>query len=411
MHTDAVDKRLRHVAQSLETADAFAGGCPARGLEATWLVFVVVRIFFAAPATAHQGALPSSTLWHANLYQPLVDLGHDVVVFDFDYSEFNRNLDPSDPKQRAFTAENRPRFSEQLIKQFDDAHARAAVDLFFSYFYSSYVEPEAIRDIGAAGPVTVNWYCNASYQFALVREIAPAYNYCLVPERFRLDDYRAAGATPIYCQEAANPQVYRPYELPRTYDVAFVGQRYGDRGVFLRRLIDAGVDARAWGPHWDEPPPVVRPWRRVAGRTKRALLRQPEPPFGELPADHCGPPLGDLEYIQMYSRSAISLGFTKVASFDANGSALKQVRLRDFEATMSGAFYLVEECDELNDFFEPNREIVCFSDPDELVEKARYYLDHDADRERISLAGLLRARAEHTWHGRFRKVFSEIGLA
>ncbi len=78
---------------------------------------------------------------------------------------------------------------------------------------------------------------------------------------------------------------------------------------------------------------------------------------------------------------------------------------------MSGAFYLVEECDELNDFFEPNREIVCFSDPDELVEKARYYLDHDADRERISLAGLLRARAEHTWHGRFRKVFSEIGLA
>ncbi len=114
MHTDAVDKRLRHVAQSLETADAFAGGCPARGLEATWLVFVVVRIFFAAPATAHQGALPSSTLWHANLYQPLVDLGHDVVVFDFDYSEFNRNLDPSDPKQRAFTAENRPRFSEQL---------------------------------------------------------------------------------------------------------------------------------------------------------------------------------------------------------------------------------------------------------------------------------------------------------
>ncbi len=207
-----------------------------------------MRIFFAAPATAHQGALPSSTLWHANLYQPLVDLGHDVVVFDFDYSEFNRNLDPWDPKQRAFTTENRPRFSEQLIKQFEEAQARAPVDLFFSYFYSSYVEPEAIRNVGAAGPVTVNWYCNASYQFALVEEIAPAYNYCLVPERFRLDDYRAVGATPIYCQEAANPQIYRPYDLPRTYDVAFVGQRYGDREVFLRELIDAGVDARAGVP-------------------------------------------------------------------------------------------------------------------------------------------------------------------
>jgi spore maturation protein CgeB len=376
------------------------------------LIFVEVRIFFAAPATVHQGALASSTLWHANLYQPLVDLGHDVVVFEFDYSEFNRNLNPSDPKQRAFTAENRPRLSEQLVKQFGEAHAKVPVDLFFSYFYSSYVEPQAIREVGNAGVVTMNWYCNASYQFALIEEIAPAYNYCLVPERFRLDDYRRVGATPIYCQEAANPQVYRPYELQRAYDVTFVGQRYGDRATFLRFLIDAGVDARAWGPHWDQPPAAVSLSRRIAGRTKRAVLRQPEPPqIAEIPADHCGPPLSDLEYVQMYSRSSISLGFTKVAGFDANGFVLKQVRLRDFEATMSGAFYLVEECDELNDFFEPDREIVCFSEPEELVEKARYYLKHERDRERIRRAGLARARAEHTWHGRFRSVFSEIGLA
>jgi spore maturation protein CgeB len=370
-----------------------------------------VRIFFAAPATAHQGALPSSTLWHANLYQPLVDLGHDVVVFEFDYSEFNRNLDPSDPKQRAFTTVNRPRLSEELLKQFGEAHAKASVDLFFSYFYSSYVEPQAIREVGEAGAVTMNWYCNASYQFALIEEIAPAYHYCLVPERYRLDDYRRVGATPIYCQEAANPQVYRPYDLPRAYDVTFVGQRYGDRAAFLRRLIDSGVDAKAWGPHWDKPPPAMGLPRRIAGRTKRAVLRHPKAPFAEIPADHCGPPLSDLDYIQMYSRSAISLGFTKVAGFDSSGLVLKQVRLRDFEATMSGAFYLVEECDELKDFFEPDREIVCFSDPEELVEKARYYLNHEGDRERIRSAGLARARAEHTWHTRFRRVFSEVGLA
>jgi hypothetical protein len=74
------------------------------------------------------------------------------------------------------------------------------------------------------GICTINWYCNASYQFELVEEIAPAYDYCLVPEKFWLDDYRRVGANPIYCQEAANPNTYKPYDLPKSFDVTFVAR-------------------------------------------------------------------------------------------------------------------------------------------------------------------------------------------
>ena len=356
--------------------------------------------------------MPASTLWHANLYQPLVDLGHDVVVFDFDYSEFNYNLDQSDPKQLAFTETNRPRLSEQLKQQFGVAHAKAPIDLFFSYFYSSYVEPDAIRDIGAAGPVTVNWYCNASYQFALVEEIAPAYDYCLVPERFRLDDYRRVGATPIYCQEAANPDVYRPYDVPRVYDVAFVGQRYGDRGAFLRRLIDDGIDARAWGPLWNEPSPALPAWRQVAGRAKRTAL----PPARAAPRHGSSRPLRTaLER----PRVRPDVQPKRDQPWIHEGRTLRQQRPRVEASAASrlrghderGLSYLVETCEELTEFFEPDREIVCFSNSDELVAKARYYLRRDDERERIRLAGLARARVEHTWHARFKSVFSQIGLA
>src|SRR5262249_1595215 len=107
----------------------------------------------------------------------------------------------------------------------------------------------------------------------------------------------------------------------------------------------------------------------------------------------------------------ISLGFTTVAAPSKDEAVpLKQVRLRDFEATMSGAFYLVESFDELFEFFEPDKEIVCFNDPDELVDKARFYLRHEADRERIRQAGMRRARAEPTWQKRFQTVFEQIGL-
>ena len=114
----------------------------------------------------------------------------------------------------------------------------------------------------------------------------------------------------------------------------------------------------------------------------------------------------------MYSRSKISLGFTTVAQIPEDGSPpIKQVRLRDFEATMSGAFYMVEHFDELAEFFEPDKEIVFFRDALELVDRARYYLTHEAERERIRQAGLLRAHSEHTWHKRFEAVFKAMKLA
>ncbi|MCU0872038.1 MAG: glycosyltransferase [Pirellulaceae bacterium] len=369
-----------------------------------------MRIFYACPETPHQGCLPSSQIWHNNLYLPLRDLGHELVRFAFDFRLFNEYQDPDNPQHAAFIAEHRPRLSEELVRQVGQAHRREPLDLFFSYFYSSYVLPEAIREIRDLGIVTMNWYCNASYQFHLIEEIAPAFDYCLVPEKFRLEDYRRVGARPIYCQEAANPQIYKPADVPQPYDVTFVGQRYGTRPLLIGRLISAGVDARVWGPKWREQSRTglraaayrVRMWRR--GRPWRDTL--------EVPRDRCGPPLDDEELIRMYSRSRISLGFTAVAELPRDGSpAVKQVRLRDFEATMSGAFYLVEAFDELAEFFEPDREIVFFHDADDLVDKARYYLRHEEEREQIRQAGLRRARAEHTWQARFRKILREVGLA
>lgn len=363
-----------------------------------------MHIFYATPATAHQSALPYSQLWRNNLYYPLLELGHEITEFEFDYSQFNENLDTLNPVHRQFIEQNRPRLGGELLRQIKTAHQRKPIDLFFSYFYSAYIEPQIIQEIGSMGIVTVNWYCNASYQLYLVEEIAPAYDYCLVPEKFRLEDYKRIGANPIYCQEAANPNVYKPYPLPQEFDVTFVGQKYGNRPLYIANLIAQGVDARAWGPHWNKHSPV---WRRWVRKVKDTLLNRP---LRDVPPQYCGSPLSDEEYIKMYSRSKISLGFTTVAEIPAGGDPIKQVRLRDFEAPMSGAFYMVEYFDELTEFFEPDREIVFFSSPDELADKAKYYLSHDTEREKIRAAGTERARCEHTWQKRFQTVFKQIGL-
>jgi spore maturation protein CgeB len=364
---------------------------------------VTMRIFYAADHTPNS-ALPSSRLWYNNLYLPLRDLGHELVVFDFDLSEHMKNLDPSDPRQQAFIENHRPELEHALLEQLRRAHRERPIDLFFSYFYSAICRPEVIREIRSLGILTMNWYCNASYQFHLIRELAPAYDYCLVPEKFRLEDYRAAGANPLYVQEAANPNTYHPVDVPRDYDVTFVGMRYGDRAELVSRLCEAGVEIRVFGPGWLEAqgrPSLLQRLRAALGVRDGS---------SRLPDRVVNPPLSDEELVALYSRSKISLGFSSCGETHTDKRIL-QVRLRDFEAPMCGAFYMVEEMEELTEFFEPDKEIVFYKDADELVDKARFFLTHPDEREKIRLAGHRRAVAEHTWQKRFSKVFESIGLA
>jgi spore maturation protein CgeB len=142
-----------------------------------------MRIFYAVASSPNPGL--RSHLWRNNLRASLVQLGHEIIDFDYDLESTFQNLDPADPRQAAFIGQNRPRLSEALIDQAQRVHAPVGVDLLFTYFYNACVEPGVIRQLGSLGIVTVNWFCNASYQFHLVREIAPEYDFCLVPEKIQ----------------------------------------------------------------------------------------------------------------------------------------------------------------------------------------------------------------------------------
>ncbi len=379
-----------------------------------------LRVFFASDTSANPTMALASQIWRRNLYEPLVDLGHEVVEFDYDLRETFRNLDPASDRQRQFIEANRPVVTAELLRQVRAAHEARPIDLFFSYFYDACIEPEAIDALRALGILTVNWYCNGSYQLHLVSEISPHYDWCLVPEKFRLDDYRALGARPIYCQEAANPSYYKPHDVTIAYDVGFVGQAYGERPGYVRRLVDAGIDVRVWGPNWrrhaDPPEPVARRSVRETLSTllnrakRREARRRTRRPDVLLPADMLGEPLSDDEMIRSFSRARINLGFSSCGETHRTAERVVQVRLRDFEVPMSGGFYLVESVPELAEFFEIGREIVCYDGPDDLVDKVRYYLAHPEERTAIARAGRARCLRDHTWQGRLQSAFQTMGL-
>lgn len=358
-----------------------------------------MRIFYASntsPDAAFQ-----SDIWRQNLYSSLVSLGHEVVEFDYDLYETFLNVDPGDPQQRSFIATNRFKVTRELVKQIKAAHSLRPVEVFFSYFYDACVLPEAIDEIGSMGITTVNWYCNGSYQLRLVSEIAPHYDWCLAPEKSRLKDYVSMGANPVYCQEAANPLVYKPYDLPVEYDVTFVGQAYGDRPIYIQYLRSKGIDVRIWGRGWPVAPPPSPAY---------AEDELPQPSTTPETVVYGGGILPDDEMIRMYSRSKINLGFSTCGETHRTGERILQVRLRDFEVPMSGGFYMVEYMEELAEFFEIGKEIVCYNDREDLADKIRYYLVHASEREAIRWAGHRRCQRDHTWQKRFDAAFKQMGL-
>jgi spore maturation protein CgeB len=370
-----------------------------------------VRIFFAVPRSA----------WvDLNLRRSLEDMGHELVRFDFPGWP-----DDADP---AWQHWGKPDTNQRLLEHFRTAVRKRPVDLFFGYFYSSVVYPETIDVIRQSGVPTVNFSCNNVHQFDLVRDIAPRFDVCVVPERSALADFHAVGARPLRIQLAANPRVYRPYPEPRIYDVTFVGQRYADRADFLGQLHRHGIDVRAWGAGWQARKRLDVAHARAAmalvederfDGIRRLILSRIAPhsdtrsgqPRAEVDTSAFGGPrLLQLDLIKMFSQSRMSLGFATAGESHLADKRLTHLRLREFEAPMSGALYLTEDQPELAEYFEPGTELLTYTNQDDLLDKARYYLSHQEQSERIRHAGVNRARADNTWQHRFRELFAALGL-
>ena len=379
-----------------------------------------MRIFLALARSPNPTF--ASNLWMANLHDPLVAMGHDVVHWD-EGAQALFDLPPDAPATEA----PRARYSARFLDAVRSAHRAAPIDLVLTYVSDSHLEPGAVDEVRERIAPIVNFFCNNIHQFHLVHRNARHFTACLVPEAEALRDYERVAATPIFFPMAANPDVYRPLPLPRRYQATFAGQRYADRAGLLLALREAGVDAHAFGQGWHPAGPpagagAIGPARPPRGGIARVLemIRGGRNPlvavrdrreWKRLSTRHSAalhPPATDDEYVALFSESAISLGFLVLGDTHRTRKPLRQVRLREFEAPMSGAFYLTEYLEEIGLHYEIGREIVCFRSRVEMVDLCRYYLRHEDERTRIGRAGHERARRDHTWTRRFEGLFAEL---
>lgn len=78
--------------------------------------------------------------------------------------------------------------------------------------------------------------------------------------------------------------------------------------------------------------------------------------------------------------------------------------MRMFEATGVGSCLLTDWKKNISDFYEPEKEVVTYRDPDEVIEKIGYYLGHKDECRRIAEAGQKRTLTEHSYENRMKEL-------
>jgi spore maturation protein CgeB len=257
--------------------------------------------------------------------------------------------------------------------------AQRPFDAVFTYLSGEQATPALLMQLRELNAPIVNLALNDKETFvgrvhgghaAGTRDICRYFDLCWTSTADALEKYVVEGATPLYLPEGANPDIHRPYDEEKIYDVSFVGQCYGNRPEVVARLRAAGIRVEAFGPGWP------------------------------------GGPLSTEEMVHTWSRSRINLGFGGVLGHKETYC----LKGRDFEVPMSGGLYLTEHHEELVPFYDVGREIVTYVGFDDLLAKIRLLLANPELAEAIRRTGRARALREHTWEMRFEKVFRVLGV-
>lgn len=190
-----------------------------------------------------------------------------------------------------------------------------------------------------------------------------------------------------YLPHGADLDFYKPGPLSPALEkrfaspLAFVGRPTERRARFLEPL--AGEGLVVWGSRWGK-----RPW---SGRAFHACRREGGNIEGE-------------EVVALYRAAGVVLNVSREPFADPPTTMNLQV----FHVPAAGGCLLTERVEELEEAFEPDREVLTFQGPEAFVEKAqRYGRDRDACR-RIGEAGRRRCEAEHSLHARAGRIIEYL---
>ena len=297
-------------------------------------------------------------------------MGYEVELFD--YME----------EMKTF---GRAGMNQKLLERVQTWRPRIAI---FS-LYTDQLDSSIVRQLQEY-TTTFCFFHDDNWRVDYSRYWAKQFNYFSTPDWFGQEKYRDLGmSNAIYFPFGCNENLFHKLDVSKKYDVTFVGGWHPYREWLINRIRKFGISVEVFGHRW---------------------------PAGEINQDRM---------IEVFNESRINLNLSNSASWDIRylGSSprallnrirskknIEQLKARMFEVNGCGSFQLTYYVEGLTQCYEGDCEIGIYNDPDDLVEKVKFYLAHEELRESIAAAGFLRTLNEHTFAQRFQKLFKIMGI-
>ncbi|MDR2892313.1 MAG: glycosyltransferase [Deltaproteobacteria bacterium] len=96
-------------------------------------------------------------------------------------------------------------------------------------------------------------------------------------------------------------------------------------------------------------------------------------------------------------------------NFNCTSKQMKgAVNQRIFDVPAAGAFVLTDWREQIENLFEPGKEVICFHAPEEVPDLLKHYLRHPAERQKITQAARKRILDQHCYEHRLETVISHM---
>ncbi len=248
---------------------------------------------------------------------------------------------------------------------------------------------DAVRMLGIR---TAVWFTDDPYYTDITAGIAPHYDRVFTLERNCVPFYERHGCKRVYYLPlGVFPAAFRPFN-PRPAlrgDIGFIGTAYWNRVRLFERALPLLAHRKLYiaGMWWDR----LSNYKAFRTRIDAQAWQDPN--------RTCERYNGNRVVINVH-RAHDDETYNKNS---ANVSAVSP-NPRTFEISASGTLQMTDAREDLEQFYVPGSEVVTFDSPEDLANKAEYYLTHEEERQQIALRGLYRTMRDHTYASRLDRL-------
>lgn len=305
-----------------------------------------------------------------NFLKSLEDSGHQVTLFD--YMENMSSL-------------GRDSMNKALVRTASELQPDIAI---FS-LYTDQLLPEAVEQVRQY-TTTLCFFHDDTWRKDFSQYWARHFDYFTSSDFEAKRKYERLGLhNAIHFPFGVNHKLYQPQQTEKIFDVSFVGAWHPYREWLIKRLKKANIKVETAGSRW---------------------------PRGIVPQE---------EMIRMFNQSRINLNLSNSCSWDArylisspkgiintlhSRKNVEQIKARHFEINACRAFQISYYVDGIERCYRIGDEMAVFLDPDDLIDKVKYYLNDNDLREGMAENAYQRTLNDHTYEMRFRNIFKKIGL-